>query len=70
MAEPDRLKTTFQTSWGTYAYIHIPFGLMNEGYTFQRAMNINFKGLIDQSVVVYLDDVEIYSKNGKTTQSI
>jgi hypothetical protein len=62
VAEPDRLKTTFQTKWGTYAYRRIPFGLMNTGATFHRVMDIYFKGLIGQSVVVYLDDVTVYSK--------
>jgi hypothetical protein len=40
----------------------MPFGLMNAGATFQREMDIYFKGLIGQSVVVYLDDVTVYSK--------
>jgi hypothetical protein len=56
------LKTTFRTKWGTYTYIRIPFGLVNTSATFQRDMGISFKGLIGQSVVVYLDDVMVYSK--------
>jgi hypothetical protein len=44
MAEPDRLKTTFMIKWGTYAYKIIPFGLINVGATFQREMDISFKG--------------------------
>jgi hypothetical protein len=40
----------------------MPFGLMNEGDAFQSEMDITFKGLIGQSVVVYLDDFTIYSK--------
>ena len=40
----------------------MPFGLINKGATFQRAMDIAFRGLINQSVVVYLDDVTVYSK--------
>jgi len=38
------------------------FGLINARSTFQRAMDIAFRGLINQSVVVYLDDVTVYSK--------
>jgi len=39
------------------------FGLVNFGATFQRAMEIKFRKLIGQSVVVYLDDVMVLSKN-------
>ena len=59
----DRLKTTFRTKWGTYAYQKMPFGLVNAGATFQQAMYIYFCVLINKSVVVYLDDITIYSKN-------
>eukprot|EP00253_Pinus_taeda_P005008 PITA_05008 len=40
----------------------MPFGLINAGDTFQRAMDIAFKGLINKTVVVYLDDITIFSK--------
>jgi hypothetical protein len=59
----DRLKTTFRTKWGTYAYQKMYFGLVNAGATFQRAMDIVFCGLINKSMVVYLDDITVYSKN-------
>ena len=62
VAEEDRLKTTFRTKWGTFAYRRMPSGLINAGATFQRAMDIAFRGLIGRSVVVYLDDVTIFSK--------
>jgi hypothetical protein len=61
MVEPDRLKTTFKTKWGTYAYKSIPFGLKKVDATFKMAMDISFKGLISQSVVVYLNDIIVYS---------
>ena len=41
----------------------MPFGLINEGETFQSAMDVAFWGLINKCVVVYLDDVSVYSKN-------
>jgi hypothetical protein len=63
MSPPDQLKTTFRTPWGTYAYRKMPFGLINVGAMFQREMDIAFRGLINQAVVVYLDDVTIFSKN-------
>ena len=62
VAEEHRLKTTFRTKWGTFAYRRMPFGLINAGANFQRAMDIDFCGLIGHSVVVYLDDVTIFSK--------
>jgi hypothetical protein len=65
MSPSDQLKTTFRTPWGTYAYRKMPFGLINVGATFQREMDIDFHGLINQSVVVYLDDVTVFSKNKK-----
>lgn len=40
----------------------MPFGLINVGATFQREMHIYFRGLIGQSMVVYLDDVKMPSK--------
>eukprot|EP00253_Pinus_taeda_P015161 PITA_15161 len=52
----------FRTKWGTYAYRKMPFGLINVGATFQRAMDIAFKGLVNKSVVIYLDDITVYSK--------
>ena len=58
----DRLKTTFRTKWGTYAYPKIPFGLINAGLTFQRAIDIAFRGLINTILVVYLDYITICSK--------
>ena len=60
--EEDRIKTTFRTKWGTFGYRRMPFGLINAGATFQRAMDIAFRGLIGHIVVVYLDDVIIFSK--------
>ena len=58
----DQLKTTLRTKWCTYAYRKMPFGLINAGATFQRAMDIAFKGLVNKSVVIYLDDITMYSK--------
>ena len=44
-------------------YDKIPFGLMNACATFQRAMDIDFVGEKDKSVVIYLDDITIFSKS-------
>ena len=58
----DQEKTAFTTPWGTFMYAKMPFGLMNAGATFQRAMDISFAEEKDKSVVVYLDDITVFSK--------
>ena len=58
----DQEKTNFTTPWGTFMYAKMPFGLMNAGATFQRAMDIAFSEEKDKTVVVYLDDITIFSK--------
>jgi hypothetical protein len=63
VSEEDQLKTTFRTKWGTFPYKRMPFGLINAGETFQRAMDVSFRGLIKKCVVVYWDDMTVYSKN-------
>ena len=49
----DQLKTTFTTPWGTFMYVKIPFGLMNVGATFQRALDIAFLEEIGYFIVIY-----------------
>jgi hypothetical protein len=61
----DREKTTFTTPWGTFMYAKIPFGLMNTGATFQRAMDISFIREKDRFVVIYLDDITVFSRSDK-----
>ena len=43
-------------------YAKMPFGLMNAGATFQRAMDIAFAEEKDKSMVVCLDDITLFSK--------
>ena len=43
-------------------YRRIPFRLINAGATFERAIDIDFRGLMHNSIVVYLDDITSYSK--------
>ncbi|KAH9316822.1 hypothetical protein KI387_044560, partial [Taxus chinensis] len=61
--EVDQFKTTFATKWGTYAYRKMPFGLSNAGATFQREMDMAFKDLINNMVLIDLDDITLFSKN-------
>lgn len=58
----DQEKIAFTTPWGIFMYAKMPFGLMNAGATFKRAMDIVFSEEKDKSVVVYLDDITVYSK--------
>eukprot|EP00253_Pinus_taeda_P024831 PITA_24831 len=61
--EDDRDKTTFTTPWGTFHYAKMPFGLKNAGATFQRAMHLAFANEKDDFLVVYLDDLMVFSKS-------
>jgi hypothetical protein len=63
VCESDKEKTTFTTPWGTFMYDKMPFGLMNAGATFQRAMDIAFVGERDKFLVIYLDDLTVFSKS-------
>ena len=57
----DQEKTYFTTPWGTFMYTKMPFGMMNVGATFQRTMDLDFVGLKDKFVLIYLDDLTVYS---------
>jgi len=59
----DKEKTNFTTPWGTFMYARIPFGLTNARAMFQRAMNIAFMGQVNKFVVIYLDDITVFSKS-------
>jgi len=59
--EDDRDKTKFTTPWGTFDYAKMSFGLKNAGATFQHAMDITFSNEKDVFLVVYLDDLTIFS---------
>jgi hypothetical protein len=61
----DREKMAFTTPWGAFMYAKMPFGLMNAGETFQRAMNIEFIGVKDKFVFIYLDEIIVYSHSDK-----
>jgi hypothetical protein len=63
MDELDREKTAFITDQGIYEFNVMPFGLTNAPATFQRMMNRVFNKLIGDYVVVYLDDLNIFSRN-------
>ncbi|KAF9758216.1 Retrovirus-related Pol polyprotein from transposon, partial [Nosema granulosis] len=57
----DRDKTAFFTREGVYRWKCMPFGLINASFTFQRVMNRSFKELLYKNVMVYQDDIMVYS---------
>ncbi|GES79803.1 retroviral-like aspartic protease 1 [Rhizophagus clarus] len=62
MKEEDKSKTAFITRNGMYEFNVMPFGLCNAPGTFQRCMDNILKDMLWKNTMVYLDDVNIYSK--------
>jgi hypothetical protein len=62
VAKGDEWKTAFCTRYGSFEWLVIPEGLTNAPAAFQRFMNSVFSDLLDTSVLVYLDDILIYSE--------
>jgi hypothetical protein len=57
----DEWKMAFKTWYGLYEYTIMPFGLSNAPATFQNMMNHIFRDLLDLGLIIYLDDILIYT---------
>ena len=64
LMDPEHIeKTSFITEWGTYYYRVMPFGLKNEGATYQRAATTLFHDMMHIDVEVYVDNMIVKSRD-------
>ena len=70
LAPEDKLKTTFTTIFGTFAWHVMPFGLCNAPATYQRFMHETFKDMETQSLRIYLDDLGAATDSTKHVEAL
>ena len=61
--ESDEWKTAFRTRYSSFEFKVMPFSLMNAPATFQFYINRSLQGLLNEFMIIYLDDILIYSES-------
>eukprot|EP00833_Pecoramyces_ruminatium_P005257 jgi/Orpsp1_1/1179289/evm.model.c7180000068770.1 len=64
--EGDEYKTAFRTKYGHFEYLVMPFGLKNAPATFQSFINYVLRPYLEKFVILYLDDILIFSDDLET----
>ena len=63
MRKEDIPKTAFKTRWGLFEYLVVPFGVTNAPAQFMNLMHDVLRDFLDRFVLVFLDDILIYSRS-------